>query len=73
MTHFLDDCCELGVGLREKSGEVYQAYRAYCARTGEFARSTTEFYNALEVRGIERKRTKKERLLLGLRLTEANL
>ena len=73
MTHFLDDCCELGAGLKEKSGEVYQAYRAYCARTGEFARSTTEFYNALEVRGIERKRTKKERLLLGLRLAEDNL
>lgn len=73
LTHFFDDCCELGAVYQAKSGEVYQAYRLFCARTGEFARSTTEFYNALELRGIRRKRTMKGVLLSGLRLNEDEL
>lgn len=70
MTHFLDACCELGTGLEEKSGDVYCAYRSYCARTGEFIRSTAEFYNALEMRGIRRRRTSKSNLLVGIALLE---
>ena len=70
MTHFLDACCELGTGLEEKSGDVYLAYRSYCTRTGEFIRSTAEFYNALEMRGIRRRRTSKSNLLVGISLLE---
>lgn len=70
LSHFFNDCCELGDRLEEKSGEVYQAYRAYCARVGDFTRSTTEFYNALELRGIRQRRTNKGRFLVGLRLIE---
>ena len=68
MSHFLDDCCELGTGLEEKSGDVYLTYRSYCTRTGEFIRSTAEFYNALELRGIRRRRTKKCSILVGISL-----
>lgn len=70
MTHFLEACCELGTGLEEKSGDVYLAYRSYCTRTGEFIRSTAEFYNALEMRGIRRRRTSKSRVLMGIKLLE---
>ncbi len=70
MSHFLDACCELGTELEEKSGDVYLAYRSYCARTGEFIRSTAEFYNALELRGIRRRRTSKSNLLVGIALLE---
>ncbi len=70
MSHFLDACCELGTGLEEKSGDVYLAYRSYCARTGEFIRSTAEFYNALDLRGIRRRRTKKCSILVGISLSE---
>ena len=73
LTHFFEDCCELGEGLEAKSGMVYQAYRAFCARTGEFTRSTTEFYNALEQRGIKKKKTRAGIMLLGLRLVEEEL
>ena len=68
LSHFFDECCELDPGLEEKSGEVYQAYRAYCARVGDFTRSTTEFYNALDARGIRRRRTAKSNMLVGLKL-----
>ncbi len=70
MAHFLEACCELGTGLEEKSGDVYLAYRSYCTRTGEFIRSTAEFYNALEMRGIRRRRTSKSRVLMGIKLLE---
>lgn len=68
LSHFFNECCELDPGLEEKSGEVYQAYRAYCARVGDFTRSTTEFYNALDSRGIRRRRTAKGNMLVGLKL-----
>ena len=70
MSHFLDACSELGTGLEEKSGDVYLTYRSYCTRTGEFIRSTSEFYNALELRGIRRRRTSKSKVLMGIKLLE---
>ena len=52
LSHFFNDCCTLAPDLEAKSGEVYQEYRAYCARVGDFTRSTTEFCNALSMRGL---------------------
>ena len=73
MSHFLEECCEIGDGLEEKSGELYASYRAFCARTGEFARSTTEFYATLEKRGFTRHKRKSGRFVLGLQLSDAEL
>ena len=70
MSHFLEECCETGETLEEKSGELYAAYRGFCARTSEFARSTTEFYTALEQRGFARHKRKAGVFILGLRLRE---
>ena len=70
MQHFLDECCELGEGLTAKSGELYE-YRAFCARSGEFPRNTTEFYSTLEQRGFTRKKTKKGAVVSGLELIES--
>lgn len=55
---FLTECCEIGSGLEQKSGELYQEYRSYCLRTGEYTRSTTDFYAALEKAGFSRKKKK---------------
>ena len=68
LTHFVTDNCEVGVGYTARSGAVYQAYRSYCADTGEFFRSTAEFYAALEMAGYGRKRTRDANLITGLRL-----
>ena len=68
LSHFLDDCCEISESHSEKSGELYSSYRAFCARTGEYARSTTDFYKALDQRGFARKRTKTGVVVYGLRL-----
>ena len=70
LSHFLDDCCELSEAFRERSGELYTAYRTYCLRTGEYARSTTDFYKAIELRGFTRHRQKTGSVVQGLRLRQ---
>lgn len=68
LSQFLDECCEVGSGLIAKSGDVYNAYRSYCMQVGDYIRSTTDFYTALECAGFEGKRNKSARLILGLQL-----
>ena len=68
LTHFLGECCEIGSTFTARSGEVYQAYRNYCNETGEFFRSTAEFYAALETSGFTRKRTSSANMIAGLQL-----
>lgn len=70
LAHFLDDCCEIGDGLEEKSGKFYDAYRAFCARTGEYVRNSAEFYAAVEQRGIGRRKKSEGRFVTGVRLIE---
>ncbi|WP_328597732.1 phage/plasmid primase, P4 family [Peptostreptococcus porci] len=65
---FVDECCEVDMTFQQKSGEFYQEYRSYCARTGEYTRSTTDFYTALENEGFERKKTKAGVIVRGIRL-----
>jgi putative DNA primase/helicase len=68
LSSFLEECCEIEPSYKEKSGEFYQEYRAYCLRTGEWTRSTADFYTGLEIAGFERKKTKGGMMILGLRL-----
>lgn len=70
--HFLDECCDADPSSQAKSGEVYQEYRNYCARTGEYTRSTADFYNALETAGFTRKKKKTGMVVLGIRLKPAD-
>lgn len=67
---FLDECCELGPDLEEKSGEFYQQYRAYCIQAGEYVRSTADFYTAVEKAGFSRHRTNRGMFVHGLRLKD---
>ena len=68
LSHFLDDCCEMGDDFEAKSGEFYNAYRSYCLQMGEYTRSTTDFYSALESTGVVRKRTRTGVIIYGLKL-----
>lgn len=72
--HFLSERCEIGDGLQAKSGELYTGYRSFCADTGEYTRSTTDFYNALENEGFSRTKTRNGTFVHGLvlgKITEA--
>ena len=70
LSDFLKECCETGETLREKSGELYQAYRMHCARRGEYARCAADFTTALELAGFTRKKTSQCIYINGLRLCE---
>lgn len=68
LSHFLEDCCDVDKQFTEKSGELYSTYRSYCLQNGEFIRSTTDFYVAIENAGFVRRRSKKGVTVFGLRL-----
>ncbi|OIJ13542.1 DNA primase [Anaerobacillus alkalilacustris] len=68
LSHFLTECCELDDTFTAKSGEVYNEYRAFCIRTGEYTRSTADFYTALESAEFTRKKTRAGIIINGLRL-----
>ena len=65
---FVEECCEMDEKYTAPSGELYHRYREFCGLTGEYARSTTDFYAAVELAGFERRRSKKGRIVCGLRL-----
>lgn len=66
--NFLTECCEVADTHTAKSGEVYTTYRNYCIQTGEFVRSTADFYTALDSEGFERKKTRAGIIVRGLKL-----
>ena len=66
--HFISDCCEKDDSYEEKSGELYQQYRAYALQNGEYTRSTTDFYSAIEKAGYVRYKTKSGMKVKGLQL-----
>lgn len=70
---FLDECCELSQNNTEQSGKLYLSYRTYCIQNGEFTRSTTDFYAALEKAGYFKKRSKNGVVVFGLSLKEENI
>lgn len=70
LASFLEDCCEIDKTYQQKSGEFYQEYRAYCARNGEYTRSTADFYTAIESAGFDRRKSKTGTIIYGVRLKE---
>lgn len=40
---FLEECCDAGDDLECKSGELYEEFRSYCLRIGEYARTNADF------------------------------
>src|SRR5574344_692159 len=67
---FLEEHCDVGAEYEEKSGELYRSYRSACLLTGEYIRSTTDFYGSLEKIGFTKRRNKNGRVVMGLRLKE---
>lgn len=69
---FLDECCESGDGFECKSGELYEEFRAYCLRTGEYARTNADFVLELEKRGFDRKKKKSGMWVQGLQVKDTD-
>ena len=65
---FIDECCDVDASYQEKSGELYKRYREYCMENGEYVRSTTDFYGALEQAGYKRKKRNSGITIYGLQI-----
>jgi len=70
LADYVGECCEEGGGYSVGSGKLYEDYRAYCGRMGEYARGTTDFYAALNGAGYARRKTKTGAFVYGLRLRD---
>ena len=68
--NFLGECCEVAPDASEKSGQLYMAYRNWCSNCGEYAHSTTNFYDALKQAGFERVKKRDRTYVLGLKLKQ---
>ena len=68
LSFFIEECCEVGDGFVEKSGDFYNEYRAFCTRTGDYIRDSAAFYTAVEQAGFTRFRKSNGRFVGGIRL-----
>ncbi|MGV9196391.1 phage/plasmid primase, P4 family [Arcanobacterium canis] len=68
-SRFIEECCDVDPSLSQPSGQLYEEYRAWAARTGEWARNQSDFYAQIEQAGFTRSRTASARLVHGLALT----
>lgn len=69
-THFLEERCEVGKDLMQKSGEFYNAYREYCVGSGDYIRDSATFYATLEQKGFTKKKKSDGSYIFGLHLKE---
>jgi hypothetical protein len=51
---------------------LYQTYRNYCIDTGEYVRSTADFYFAMEAASFEKINVNRKKFITGLRLKVDN-
>ena len=71
LTGFLVECCEKGAEYRARSGDLYQAYRGHCLRTGDYTRSAADFKRAVEVDSdLTFRKSKDGMYCYGLRIRE---
>ena len=65
---FLSECCDVDPSYKQKSGEFYQEYRNFCQMRGDYIRSTSDFYTALEAIGLTKKKLKNGSFISGVQL-----
>jgi putative DNA primase/helicase len=68
IANWLDDKCEQNPNFTQRRSALYESWKYYAERTGEFAGPAKEFYAALESRGFEQTKHAGVRKFGGLRL-----
>jgi putative DNA primase/helicase len=68
VTPFLETACEIGKDLQARSGELYEAYRAWCTSSGERPLSVQDLREDLSRKGMTPDRDNKGAYWSGLRL-----
>ena len=68
LSNFLQECCILEPDARAPAGELYQLYREWAERSGDYVRRNVEFNSAIDGRGFRKITPKNKRVWLGLRI-----
>lgn len=68
LTNFLQECCTLEPNARAPAGELYQLYREWAERSGDYVRRDVEFVSALEGRGFSRRVSGGRRFWPGIKI-----
>ena len=65
---FIDACCVLGAGFHTSSGKLYEEYKEYCQKNGEYPRGVKSFVSALMTKGLNKRKTNKGKIFDGIGL-----
>lgn len=71
LSNFLEECCTMEPGARAPAGELYQTYREWAERSGDYVRRSTEFMAAMEGRGFRKITPKGKRFWTGIKIDMA--
>ena len=68
---FISECCLRETDARIGAAELYQAYRAWAERSGDYVRRLSDFNTAMEATGFQKVTPKNRKTWLGLSLSPA--
>lgn len=67
--NFLAECCTTAADARTGAAELYQAYRAWAERSGDYVRRMPDFNAAMEAAGFQKVAPKNRKTWVGLSLS----
>ena len=67
--NFLAECCTTAADARTGAAELYQAYRAWAERSGDYVRRMPDFNTAMEAAGFQKVAPKNRKTWVGLSLS----
>ena len=71
LENFLEECCIMEPDARAPAGELYQTYREWAQRSGDYVRRDVEFSDAMAGKGFVKITPKNRKTWVGLRIDTA--
>ena len=70
LENFLEECCIMEPDARAPAGELYQTYREWAQRSGDYVRRSVEFSDAMAGKGFVKKTPAGRKVWIGLRINQ---
>lgn len=70
LENFLEECCIMEPDARAPAGELYQTYREWAQRSGDYVRRSVEFSDAMAGKGFPKKKPVGRKVWIGLRINQ---